>query len=99
MNKLMRLMKLWVMNRKREYTILQECLAMSKDKQEAIHLGDSVVVKDLADSQDLRGSMINLGKEDKGEEVRLLVIYLKNLRNFLVVNNNQEAQEEVNNLK
>ena len=72
---------------------------MSKDKQEAIHLGDSEVVKGLADSQDLRGSMINLGKEDKGEEVLLLVIYLKNLRNFLVVNNNQEAQEEVNNLK
>ena len=72
---------------------------MSKDKQEAIHSGDSEVVKGLADSQDLRGSMINLGKEDKGEEVRLLVIYLKNLRNFLVVNNNQEAQEEVNNLK
>ena len=72
---------------------------MSKDKQEAIHLGDSVVVKGLADSQDLRDFMINLGKEDKAEEVHLLVIYLKNLRNFLVVNNNQEAQEEVNNLK
>ena len=67
---------------------------MSKDKQEAIHLGDSEVVKGLADSQDLRDFMINLGKEDKAEEVHLLVIYLKSSRNSSADSKDRGEAEE-----
>ena len=85
------------MSQRREFTIPQACLEMSRDKQEEIHLGevDLVVVRDLEAFQDSKGSMISSDREDKLDKGSHSVTFLKSLRNSLEANSNHEVEEEV----
>jgi len=77
---------------KNVFMIRLECLVMNSNKLLKIHLVVLVVVS--RDFLDLKGSKINLDKEDNKEVDQVnLVIYLKSLKNSLEAEVVQEEAE------